>query len=121
MTATAPIDERVYAAEISPTAAVSSTDGEFVVEVYVPGFHAEELQVEIVDCSLRVEGHAPRRADVARPDFEFSFAIPPRADEGTVGAFFEDGVLTIRTPLGPRQGLRKIEISTSRPSPGRRA
>jgi HSP20 family molecular chaperone IbpA len=113
MTATAPTasvrDDVVYLPEISPTASVSTSDAEFVVDVATPGFHADELRVELIRRSLHVVGHAPRRDGLLRPHFEFWFVLPPRADEDSIEAVF-DGALRIRAPLSGAPVERVIAI-----------
>jgi HSP20 family protein len=107
------IDEPVYALDITPTASVCSTEEEFVVDVDVPGFYVDELAVEVVDRALHVQGKATPREGLLRPEFEFWFALPGLADDSAVEAAFQDGVLTVRAPLRPREGSRPIEIATT--------
>jgi HSP20 family molecular chaperone IbpA len=112
MTAAAPAQEPVYTDEISPTATVHSTDEEFIVDVSVAGFHVAELQIDVVDHALHVHGDASTRPALPRPTFEFWFALPPLAEEDTVEAVLDHGVLEIHAPVRPSTGPRTVEIAT---------
>jgi HSP20 family protein len=106
-----------------PAADVYETDGEYVVELEVPGFDRDELVVEVADHTLVVKGEHEEAAE--REDrelllherlerrFERRFELPPEVDAEHVGATCDKGVLTLHVPKAGLTGKpRKVKIAT---------
>lgn len=103
-----------------PSADVYETEGTFVVEIETPGFDEQEIEVDVVDHTLRVRGD--RREEKEDKDksywrrerlertFERRFELPAEADTETVTASFEKGVLRVETAKAELPTPRKVEI-----------
>jgi len=106
-----------------PAADVYETEGEFVVELEVPGFEEKDLAIEIGDHTLSVTGTRSTVEDKEDKSFrlherlEASFArrfdLPGEADTTSVEAGFEQGVLTIRAPKLEDAKPRRVEIGSA--------
>lgn len=106
----------------APAADVYETDSDFVVELEVPGFEADELTVEVADHSLVVKGEHEEEAEKAGRElllherlersFERRFELPARVDAERVEAACEKGLLRLHVPkTGPSVEPRRIEIT----------
>ncbi len=88
----------------------------------VPGFKAEDLEIELAEGMLSVRGERryPYGEDEARKlsrlergygRFERALRIPKAVEPEALVASIEDGVLTLRIPL-PRAKPHRIEIAS---------
>jgi HSP20 family protein len=105
---------------MTPAADVYETDGELVVELEVPGFAEQELEIEVSDHTLTVKGS--REEDEERTDralklherletaFERRFVLPLESDPTHVEATYGKGVLTLHVPKTPEATPRRIPI-----------
>ncbi len=106
----------------APAANAYETDDEFVIELEVPGFDEHELEVEVVDHTLRVKGE---REEATRTEatsvqlherlektFERRFQLPRDIDGEHVDAVYSKGLLTLRAPKTGLAKPRKVEIAT---------
>jgi HSP20 family protein len=104
-----------------PAADIYETPTEFVVELEVPGFEEQELELQVTDHTLTVTGEA--KAETTKEDektfilherlaraFERRFQLPVDADTEHVAAKFDGGVLEIHAPKIPGTEPRKITI-----------
>jgi len=90
-----------------------------VIELDVPGCHAENLSAEAVEGQLVVTGErnasqgAERRYRTERWQGRFvrSFTLPQNVDGETIEADYSDGVLTIRLPKPEEAKPKRINIS----------
>jgi HSP20 family protein len=90
-----------------------------VIELDVPGCHAENLSAEAVDGQLVVTGErtpsqgAQRRYRTERWQGRFvrSFTLPQNVDGDSVQADYAEGVLTIRLPKPEEAKPKRISIS----------
>lgn len=114
-------DERIGALPVPlPAADVFEREGEFVVELEVPGFDEKELEIQVTDHTLVVSGQrteekedeekAYHRRERLEKSFERRFALPPEADVDAVKAEFEKGVLAIHAPKLQAAKPRTVEI-----------
>src|SRR5690242_275372 len=86
-----------------PAADVYEAEGEFVVELEVPGFDEKELQIEAGDHTLRVAGKREETKEEQtksfalrerlEASFERRFTLPPEVDATKIAASFDKGVL----------------------------
>lgn len=109
-----------FVPSMTPAADVYETDGEFVVELEVPGYEENDLSVELVDHTLTVRG--TREEDTERKDktlrlherlesfFERRFELPLETDGEHVKAAYGKGVLTLHVPKTAESKPRKVEI-----------
>jgi HSP20 family protein len=110
-----------FATAPTPAADVFETESEVVVELEVPGFSEQELDVELLDHTLRVKGE--RREEAERKEraflaherlatmFERRFELPVDTDPEKVVASFEQGVLEIHVPKAAPTTPKKVEIA----------
>lgn len=110
-----------YVPSMTPAADVYETEGEFVVELDVPGYAEKELSVELTDHTLTVRG--TRAEDKQRTDktlqlherlesfFERRFQLPLETDGEHVKAVYGKGVLTLHVPKTAESKPRKIAIA----------
>ncbi len=106
----------------TPAADVYETDGEFVVELEVPGYEQRDLEVELANHTLVVKGqletvtketekafHLHERLEKS---FERRFQIPPEVDLGKFHADFSKGVLKVTAPKQKGAVPKKIAIGS---------
>lgn len=104
-----------------PAADVREGDDAYVVEVELPGFGRDAIEVGVEGSTLTVAAKAP--ADDAGSDagsyvvrereprgFERAFALPDDADGAAVRAVYKDGVLELTVPKRPEAKRRAITI-----------
>jgi HSP20 family protein len=106
---------------LAPAADVYETDRELVVELEVPGFEEQQLEVEVLDHTLCICGE--RKDELEKKErslrlherlektFERRFVLPVEADVEHVSAEYKTGVLTVRMPKTTHESPRKIEIA----------
>lgn len=104
-----------------PAADVYETDGEFVVELEVPGYEQKDLDIELTDHVLVVKGQLEETKEAKDKEFrlherlEKSFArrfeVPPEIDVEKFDARFDKGVLQVRAPKLATAASKRIEIA----------
>ena len=89
----------------TPAADVYENGDEIVVELEVPGYEQDELNVEVSDHTLAISGHREQKApDELRLNerktstFERRFALPANTDIAHLAATYGKGVLTLHIP-----------------------
>ena len=105
-----------------PAADIYETSEEYVVELEVPGFMEEQLNVEVSDHTIVVTGtreesteeteKAYRLQERLERTFKREFRLPFEADRERVSAHFEQGILEIHAPKLATTKPHKVEIST---------
>jgi HSP20 family protein len=105
---------------LPPAADIYETDEEFVVELEVPGFEEQELEIEVSDHRLTVKGQRTEAKDKEEKTFrlrerlertfERRFELPADADTDHVEARFGHGVLEVHTPKLAISKPKKVEI-----------
>lgn len=104
---------------LAPAADIYETEGEFVVELEVPGYDEKELNVEVVDHTLIIKGAREeekeekelRLHERLESTFERRFALPDEVDSDHLKATYSKGVLTLHVPKIVPVKPRKIEIA----------
>lgn len=104
-----------------PAADMYETEKELVVELDVPGFEEQELQLEVTDSTLTVKGEKTEEKEGKEKTFylherlerhfERRFKLPPEADLDHVEARFRTGVLEVHVPKVEEARARKVEIT----------
>jgi HSP20 family protein len=104
-----------------PAADMYETEKELVVELDVPGFEENELELEVSDSTLTIKGERTREAEEKERSFylherlekhfERRFKLPPEADLEHVEAKFGTGVLEVHVPKIEPVKARKIAIT----------
>jgi HSP20 family protein len=103
-----------------PEADFYETEEEFVLELDLPGFGADDVDVTVEDGVLSITGERSEEREEtkgtyhlrerSRDTFSRSFTIPHSIDAGSVAADFRRGVLTVKLPKAAEAKARRIEI-----------
>jgi HSP20 family protein len=106
---------------LAPAADVYETDEELVVELEVPGFDEEQLEIRVDDHTLAVTGERQESTDEdgktirlhERIDtrFERRFLLPIDIDSKHVKAEYAKGVLTVHVPKAAHETPQKVAIT----------
>ena len=103
-----------------PTTDVYETEEALVVAMEVPGVGHEEVEVELKDDVLRVEGRIdfakyggvePVYTEYNVGHWARSFALSDKVDRERIGAQLEDGVLTLTLPKTAAAKPRRIAVA----------
>lgn len=91
-----------------------------VVEMELPGLGQEEIDVQVVDGSLVIQGERQRREGTERVcqrnergfgPFRRTFLLPAAVDTAQIRASCDRGVLTVILPKQPENRPRQIEVA----------
>jgi HSP20 family molecular chaperone IbpA len=83
---------------------VQKTEDGWSVEIPVPGFKPDQIEVTVEDRVLTVSGRTERRS------FQRSILLPDEVDPESIDAKVEHGMLTLGLHLHPKAQPRKIEV-----------
>jgi HSP20 family protein len=86
---------------------VSRTERGYEVEIPVPGFAPDAIEITLKDDVLTVSGKSEKR------NFSRSLVIPEDVDPNAINAHVEHGLLTLALNRRPEAQPRKIEISVN--------
>jgi HSP20 family protein len=100
---------------------VEETDDAYIVDLDMPGVRRDDVNVEVVDNTLRITGEVKEkeRTGVLRRQtrrvgaFEHVMALPAEVDPENVEATLHDGVLTVRLGKASRAKPRRVEVKES--------
>jgi HSP20 family protein len=105
-----------------PQVDLSETDKDVEVRMDVPGFKADQLDVQLHGDELTVVGKQEERKEekdktfhvVERQSGSFSrsVSLPCSVDANAINAEFVDGVLTVRLPKSADAATKKIQIKS---------
>lgn len=105
----------------TPAADLYETDSAYAVELELPGFRREELDVKVERGILTISGRREaesedggqtyhlRERSVGR--FTRSFSLPTALDADQVSATFDDGILRVELPKTAESKPRQIEVN----------
>ena len=103
-----------------PLVDIRAEDDAFVVEMEVPGFTADDIDVEAHDNVLSIQGersseHDENKDNIVRRERHYGkfirrFSLPPGAANDDIVAQVKDGVLHIRVPNKPVTTAKKITV-----------
>lgn len=106
----------------TPKAGVVERDREFVLDLDLPGFRKNELNVEVKDNQLAIRGERHRgrkeesggyyREERAFGSFKRRFSLPESVDSSGITVNYADGVLQITLPKHEEVTSRKIEVKS---------
>lgn len=85
---------------------VQKTENGWSVEIPVPGYKPDQIDVTVEDRVLTVTGKNERRS------FQRSILLPDDVDAEAIDAKVEHGLLSLGLHLHPKAQPRKIEIKT---------
>ncbi|HTW83851.1 MAG TPA: Hsp20/alpha crystallin family protein [Candidatus Sulfotelmatobacter sp.] len=83
---------------------VQKTENGWTVEIPVPGFKPDQIEVTVEDRVLTVTGKSERRS------FQRSILLPEEVDPETIDAKVEHGLLALGLHLHPKAQPRKIDV-----------
>jgi HSP20 family molecular chaperone IbpA len=83
---------------------VRRTDDGWNVEIPVPGYKPDQIDITVEDRVLTVSGKSERRS------FQRSILLPEEVDVEAIDARAEHGMLALGLPLHPKAQPRKVEI-----------
>ena len=102
-----------------PTTDVYETEDALVVAMEVPGVGRDDVEIELKDDVLRVEGRIdsakyggmePVYTEYGVGHWARSFALSEKVDRGRIGAQLDDGVLTLTLPKTAEAKPRRIAV-----------
>lgn len=115
------VEDLGVAPALTPAADVYETDRELVVELEVPGFDEKEIEIQVRDHTLAVNGERKEATEKNKKAlyvrerleerFERRFELPAAIDTEHVTAEYAKGVLTVHVPKTPLETPRKIAIT----------
>jgi HSP20 family molecular chaperone IbpA len=94
----------VFGATPQYSGEVQKTEDGWSVEIPVPGFRPDQIDVTVEERVLTVSGKTERRS------FQRSILIPEDVDTENIDAKVEHGMLTLGLHLHPKAQPRKIEV-----------
>jgi len=97
---------RRFFSNVDPQIDVIRSEKGFDVEIPVPGFKTDEIEIVVKENVLTVTGKSDRRA------FTRSLKLPEDVDTQTIEASVENGLLLLNLSRHPEAQPRKIEIKT---------
>ena len=104
--------------EFRPLSNVIETEKGYEVEVALPGFSKQDVNIEVKDGVLTIQGKRESKKDeskYARREFfynEFTrtFTLPESVDEDKITALFKEGILSLELPKKPESKPKVINV-----------
>ena len=103
-----------------PAVDIYQTDAEVVVKAAVPGFKADEIQINVTGDVLTIKGEVKQKNEVKEKDyhlreqrwgsFERSLVLPTEVKSDAAKAEFENGILTITLPKDEKAKPKTITV-----------
>jgi HSP20 family protein len=107
------------AAQYVPNIELSEQDGNYVIDVAIPGFSEDDIEVEVTGNEVTITGTYQRRRDdqkthyteMQQASFVRTVTLPQEVDVDRVTATVNDGILHIVSPPVAKMSSRKVSIS----------
>lgn len=100
-----------------PSVDVRESDDRYTIEVELPGYSADEIDLELKDNVLRVSSTEETGNEVSsarrRRAFNRRFSVPRDVNRDGIHATLENGLLTLRLDKQPEAQPRRIEIQAN--------
>ena len=96
---------------------IRDEDDAFVLTAFVPGLKADDLNIQVLDDVLRIEGELPADEnehllqELPSGSFRRELRLPSALDSEKVEAKIADGILTLRLPKAESAKPKKIKIA----------
>lgn len=97
---------RRFFSNVDPQIDVIRTENGFDVEIPVPGFKTDQIEIVVKETILTITGKSERRA------FTRSLKLPDDVDTQNIEAVVEDGLLLLTLKRHPDAQPRRIEIKS---------
>jgi HSP20 family protein len=98
---------------------VREEEDSFVLNAFVPGLKADNLDIQVLDDIVRIEGTYPAEEgadyllrELPSGTFARTLRLPSPIDAERVEAKITDGILTLRLPKAESARPKKIKITT---------
>lgn len=108
----------------TPAANLFETTDEFVLEIGLPGFDPNAIDVNVERGILTVTGHRTKSEDeesrtyhvreLVEERFSRSFSFPATVRADDVSADYHDGMLVVTLPKSAEAKPRRVEIGTKK-------
>ena len=96
---------------------VREEDESYVLSAFVPGLSAEDLNIQVLDDVVRIQGEyrleeedSFQMRELPQGAFERSLRLPAPIQADAVEADITDGVLTLRLPKAESAKPKKIQV-----------
>ncbi|MGM0545198.1 MAG: Hsp20/alpha crystallin family protein [Bacteroidota bacterium] len=113
-------DSEVAMRTWTPTTDMFETDGEYIVEVELPGLTKKDIQINCQDNVLTIEGERKQEKEEEHPEylrsersygtFKRSIILPTSILEDKVKATFKEGVLKVTVPKAEKSKRKSVPI-----------
>jgi HSP20 family protein len=102
----------------TPTVEVTERDGNYVVDVALPGFRREDVELEVSGNELTVSGKYDRKqedvkkhySEMRQASFTRTLVLPQEINADKVSASFDNGILRITAPPASQIQMKRISI-----------
>ena len=110
---------------LKPTLDIGASDKEYTISVELPGVDENEIQVELVNDTLKIKGEKKQekeekernyyRMERSYGSFQRTLSLPEDADQDDIKAVYKNGVMSITIPrkAASKTEAKQIEIKTS--------
>jgi len=107
----------------SPQSDAAATEGQYEINLELPGVSLDDITIDIHDNNLTVQGEKRTEREEKGKTYFFSertfgafqrsFRLPPNAQADKITASFKDGILAIKVPKSgaERETSRRINIT----------
>lgn len=90
---------------------VNITEDEYKLQIVLPGFHKEEIEINIDNGILKVKAQTSRE-DFYKKSIVRKYTVPKDVNMEKVGAKLENGILSLSLPITKEEKSRRsIEIN----------
>ena len=108
--------------EAVPPVNVKESETGYDLEVAIPGFNKEDINIEVKDDLLTIASRQESKQEVTednkftRKEFSFKsfkrmFSLPKTVDKEAIKADYKDGILNVNLPKAEKEeGTKRIEI-----------
>ena len=96
-----------------PRAEMSLKDGEHILQLEVPGFKPEEVEVNVTGNTLSIRGEQKaegEKKEQSQRCFSYSYTLPETMEVDKVKANLSHGILEVRMPASSKLAGKKIPI-----------
>jgi HSP20 family protein len=97
---------------------IADTGEEFVLTAFVPGLQAENLNIQIVEDALSIEGEFGQHdgeflmSELPAGQFRRTLRLPSALDADKADASIENGILTLRLPKAESARPKTVKIAS---------
>lgn len=116
-------DREEHTCRNKPASNIFETENEFKVELLVPGYSKDEIEISVEKDTLIIKSEVENknqdeykysRVEFVKNGFEKRYQLSETLDSEAISAKFENGILTVLIPKKEEEKqniLRKIEIA----------